>query len=205
MMESKKIKLLFATKNEHKVSEVRKIFDASKFEIMSLADFPEIQDIEESGKTFEENAFIKASAVFRKFGIPVIADDSGLAVEQLNGEPGIYSSRYAGDNATDKENNMKLLNELKKFPEPHLAKFVCAAVFYDGKKKFAATGELHGEIILQPRGNYGFGYDPLFIPQGYTKTLAELGSEMKNKISHRAKAFGKMEKILKDNFFDKEL
>ncbi len=197
------MKLLFATKNEHKVSEVRKIFDCTKFEILSLADFPDIHDIEESGNTFEENAFIKASAVFDKFRIPVIADDSGLAVEQLNGAPGIYSSRFAGENATDNDNNTKLLSELSEFPEPHLAKFVCAAVFYDGNNKFTATGELHGKIIMQQRGNNGFGYDPLFIPEGYTKTLAELSPEEKNKISHRAKAFGKMEKILIDNFFDK--
>ncbi len=199
-----KIKLLFATKNQHKVSEVNKIFNSKYFEILSLTDFAGVPDIEETGKTFEENALIKATVIYDKSGIPVIADDSGLAVEQLNGEPGVYSSRYAGEDASDSENNAKLLEKLSGMPKPHKAKFVCAAVYYDGQNKFTVTGELHGEIIGQQRGNNGFGYDPLFVPTGYSKTLAELKPEEKNKISHRAKAFGKLEKILIAKFFDEK-
>jgi len=120
-----------------------------------------------------------------------------LVVEQLNGEPGIYSARYSGVDATDEKNNLKLLEELKSFPEPHKAKFVCAAVYLDSKNNIITNGEIKGQIISEPRGNNGFGYDPLFLPDGFDKTTAELPPETKNKISHRAKAFGKLKQLLK--------
>ncbi len=196
MKKREKLKLLFATSNEHKILEVKNILNSEIFKILSLSGFSRVPEIEETGKTFEENAFIKAETVYKQFGIPVIADDSGLAVEQLGGAPGIYSSRYAGASASDAENNQKLLEELSRFPEPHLAKFVCCAVFYDGKNKISVTGELHGRIINKPEGKFGFGYDPVFLPEGFNKTLAEFLPEDKNKISHRAKAFEKLGKIL---------
>lgn len=159
-------KIIFATKNKGKVKEVEDILKDLNVQILSLADINESVNIEETGTTFEENAMIKAKKVYEKFRIPVIADDSGLVVEQLNGAPGIYSSRYAGEDGNDEANNRKLLKELKKYPKPHLAKFVCSAVFYDGNEFHTATGEMKGRIIEEQRGTNGFGYDPLFIPDG---------------------------------------
>ena len=193
-MEKKKI--IFATKNEGKRREVSRIFESSQIELLSLNDLGDIPEIEETGNTFEENAAIKAHKVFEKFRMPVVADDSGLAAEQLNGNPGVFSARYAGKNATDGENNNKLLNQLKNFPEPHPAKFVCVAVYYDGRKFFKAHGEVIGRIIKEPRGANGFGYDPLFVPEGFDKTMGELPLNRKNEISHRSKAFKALKKFL---------
>ncbi len=183
------MKIIFATKNDGKVREVKKIFDDDDIELISLNDFDNIPDIDETGNTFEENAKIKAIEIYRMFKIPVIADDSGLSVEQLDGAPGVISARYAGENSNSVENNKKLLRELENFEEPHRAKFVCAAVYFDGKKFITASGEMYGRIIKEGRGNNGFGYDPLFIPDGYSLTNGELELDEKNKISHRAKAF----------------
>lgn len=191
-------KVIFASKNKGKIAEVKKILSELNFELISLLDFKEDLEIEETGNTFEANAKIKATASFEKFKLPSIGDDSGLAVEQLNGAPGIYSARYAGKNATDEQNNKKLILELEKYPEPHKAKFVCTAIFFDGKNFIKAEGELKGRIIKIPRGENGFGYDPHFIPDGFTKTTAEISIEEKNKISHRAKAFNKLKEVLKE-------
>jgi len=143
---------------------------------------------------FEGNAKIKAEIIFNTFKLPTIADDSGIVALQLGNEPGIYSARYAGENANDEENNIKLIERLKSFPEPHNAKFVCAAVYYFGADFIVAMGEIAGSIIKKPRGTNGFGYDPLFLPDGYEKTTAELPPEIKNKISHRFKAFNQLKK-----------
>jgi XTP/dITP diphosphohydrolase len=149
-----------------------------------------------------ENAKLKAEAVYKKYNTPTLADDSGLVVEQLNGKPGIFSARYAGENTTDERNNSKLINELKNFPEPHKAKFVCSAVYFDGEIFLSGYGEVRGKIIDKPRGVNGFGYDPLFVADGYTKTMAELDAEVKNKISHRAIAFNELKKLI--NLIDNE-
>lgn len=194
---SQKQKILFATKNMGKLKEVAQILGEKEFELFSLNDFNNVGEIIEDGDTFEENAIIKAKHVYDKFRIPVLADDSGLVVEQLNGEPGVYSARYAGENATDGENNKKLISKLLDLPQPHKAKFVCSAVYFDGKKLVKSEGEIVGQIIDEPRGKNGFGYDPLFIPDGYDKTTAELELEAKNKISHRAKAFRSLFKMMK--------
>jgi len=187
-------KIIFATKNRGKAQEVKHIFKNLNVEIISLDDINESFEIEETGSTFEENALIKARIVFEKFKLPTIADDSGLVVEQLNGAPGIYSARYAGDDGNDTANNNKLLADLKKYPDPHKAKFVCSAVYYDGKNSYTSEGEIKGRIIDHERGTNGFGYDPLFVPENYEKTLAEFESEIKNKISHRYRAFIKLKK-----------
>jgi XTP/dITP diphosphohydrolase len=189
-------RIIFASKNEGKINEVRKILGELKVHILSLSDVDYTIEIEETGSTFEENAKIKADVIYKEYKIPVIADDSGLAVEQLNGEPGVYSARYAGLSAADEENNLKLLKALEKFPQPHKAKFVCLAVYYFGTDFFTAIGEVNGEIIKSPRGTKGFGYDPLFVPDGYDQTMAELKSEIKNKISHRFNAFVQLKKYL---------
>jgi XTP/dITP diphosphohydrolase len=189
--------IIFASKNRGKIEEVKKILGEQNFIIRSLLDYENFPDIEETGNTFEENAKLKAAAVYKKFNMPVIADDSGLAVEQLKGAPGVYSARYAGENVTYEENNRKLIEELKSFPESHRAKFLCTAVYFDGEKYIIAAGELSGNIISTPRGTNGFGYDPIFIPEGSQLTLAEISSEEKNKISHRAKAFNKLKQMIK--------
>ena len=190
-------KIIFATKNRGKAKEVKHIFQSLDVEIISLNDIDESIEIEETGVTFEENALLKARIVFDKFKLPTIADDSGLVVEQLNGAPGIYSSRYAGDDGNDIANNRKLLTELKKYPHPHKAKFVCSAVYYDENNSHTSEGEISGRIIEDERGTNGFGYDPLFVPENYEKTLAEFESEIKNKISHRYQAFIKLKKQIK--------
>jgi XTP/dITP diphosphohydrolase len=189
-------KLLFATKNNGKFKEVSHIFGEEYFELLSLNDFNNVGEILETGNTFMENAALKAEYVFKKFHFPTIADDSGLVVEQLNGEPGVYSARYAGANVTDDMNNKKLLSKLLDFPRPHKAKFVCSAVFYDGTDFVKTSGEVFGQIIDQPRGKNGFGYDPLFLPEGFDKTTAELDLDEKNQISHRAKAFKSLLKLI---------
>lgn len=181
--------LIFATGNLGKLKEVSKIFSNDDIKILSLKDFEDIPEIIEDGLTFEDNAFIKAEVIFNLFGKPVISDDSGLSIEQLNGEPGVISARYAGENCTYEDNNNKVINALKDFPEPHKAKFVSCALYFNGNEKIISIGELNGEIIKNGSGSNGFGYDPIFIPDGFTKTLAEMTTEEKNEISHRGIAF----------------
>jgi len=183
------MKVLFASKNNGKIREVKKILGEAGIEVLSLNDFEDTTDVVEDRDTFLENSMKKAEEIYDKFHIPVIADDSGLSVDQLAGRPGVHSARYAGENASDIENNEKLITELVGLPSPHKAKFISSAVYYDGNNYISGYGELIGEIITEPRGNNGFGYDPLFIPDGYDNTLAELTLEEKNSISHRAKAF----------------
>jgi XTP/dITP diphosphohydrolase len=189
-------KIIFASKNEGKVREVRYILNGIKAEILSLNDVGFTDEIPETADTFEGNARIKAETIYNKFKLPTIADDSGIIAIQLGNEPGVYSARYAGENATDEENNRKLLKKLKSFPEPHAAKFICAAVYYFGVDFMVTMGEILGSLIKEPRGTNGFGYDPLFLPDGYDKTSAELAPEIKNKISHRYKAFNQLKKYL---------
>jgi len=189
-------KIIFASKNEGKVKEVRHILNEINSEILSLNDVGFTDEIPETADTFEGNAKIKAETIFNKFKLPTIADDSGIVVLQLGNEPGVYSARYAGENSTDEENNLKLLEKLKSFPEPHKAKFICAAVYYFGGDFMVAMGEINGQIIKESRGTNGFGYDPLFVPDGYDKTSAELPPEIKNKISHRFKAFNQLKTYL---------
>lgn len=189
-------KIIFASKNEGKVKEVRHILNGINVEILSLNDVGYTDEIHESADTFEGNAKLKAEVIYNKFKLPTIADDSGIVALQLVNEPGVYSARYAGENATDEENNIKLRERLKSFPEPHKGKFICAAVYYFGADFIVAMGEIVGSIIKEPRGTNGFGYDPLFLPDGYDKTTAELPSEVKNKISHRFRAFNQLKKYL---------
>ena len=191
-------KIIFASKNEGKVREVRHILNGINADILSLNDVGFTDEIHESADTFEGNAKIKAEIIYNKFKLPTIADDSGIVAMQLGNEPGVYSARYAGENATDEDNNRKLIERLKSFPEPHKGKFICAAVYYFGADFIVAMGEIVGNIIKEPRGTNGFGYDPLFLPDGYDKTTAELPTEIKNKISHRFNAFNQLKKHLLD-------
>ena len=188
------LKIIFASKNPGKVKEIREIFQGSAYDIKSLNDLNGSPEIIEDGNTFEENAEKKAKEIFDYYKVPVISDDSGFAVEQLNWMPGVYSARFAGDNATDDANNEKLIASVKQYPEPHIAKYVCSAVFYDGKNVIIERGEIYGRIITTARGHNGFGYDPYFVPDGYNKTMAELDPDEKNRISHRGIAFKKLKK-----------
>ena len=194
------MKIIFASQNKGKVQEVKAIFNNSHFEIYSLYDLGNNMEIKETGSTFYDNAFIKAKAVYDYYKEPAIADDSGLIIEQLDGRPAVISARYAGDGCSYEDNNLKVISELWNFPEPHKAKFVSTALFYDGKNIIEAVGELHGKIIMEQRGTAGFGYDPIFIPDGYENTIAELSFEEKNSISHRAKSFNKLKELLLNKF-----
>ncbi|MBB1079854.1 XTP/dITP diphosphatase [Limosilactobacillus sp. STM2_1] len=180
--------IVIATKNEGKAREYQKMLEPQGIEIKTLADFPGIK-IDENGKTFEENATIKAMTVAKKLQLPVMADDSGLVVDALNGAPGIHSARYAGDH-DDAANNAKLLQNLINVPDPkRTAHFhtTIVAVKPDGTK-LVAEGRVDGHILHRPTGENGFGYDPLFYVDELKKSMAELTADQKNNISHRGKA-----------------
>ena len=193
------MKIIFATKNRGKFRELKNLFDKNKInaELISLNDLKEEISIKETGKTFLENALIKAKTVFKTFNLPVIADDSGLIVKELKDKPGIYSARYAGKNADDNANNNKLLRELQGVANRE-AYFECALAYIDKNgKRFVAEERCYGEIIDSPKGENGFGYDPIFFLKEFGKTMAEIDLETKNKISHRGKAFRKLINFLK--------
>ncbi len=188
--------MIAATNNQHKLHEIREILSQTGFEIYSLDDMGIHIDVEETGTNFEENALIKATEICKMTGQISIADDSGLEVMALNGEPGVYSARYAGvdGDGKDSANNQKLLQNMKDVPKGNRqARFcsVIATVFPDGRE-LTARGYIYGKIGFKEKGNNGFGYDPLFIIDGMDKTMAELTVEEKNKISHKANALKKM-------------
>ncbi len=190
------MRLLLATSNLHKLREIRAILSKNKsLELLTLRDFPQFKLPEETGTTFEENAILKAISAAKELHIMTLADDSGLVVPALDDRPGIYSNRYAGENASDKENLEKLINELHNIkPEKRLARFECAMALSNenGDLIKCVTGSCEGSLILEPRGNKGFGYDPIFIKYDYNKTMAELTEDVKNRISHRRRAFDKI-------------
>lgn len=194
--------IVLATKNEGKVREFREIMKDLPVLIRSLKDFPGFGEINEDGLTFEENALKKARALAGFTKGAAIADDSGLAVDFLKGAPGIFSARYAGPGARDQENNLKLLKELAGVPvEKRGAAFICAiAIVTPDGEEHVVKGECLGRIGSEMRGSEGFGYDPLFIPDGFEKSFAELGLEIKNGISHRFKAIEALKEVLKKSF-----
>ena len=185
------MKLVLATKNSGKVVEFRRILEelgATNLEVLGLDSFPEIGDIEETGKTFEENSLLKARTISKLTGLPALADDSGICVDALNGAPGLYSARYSGNG--DAANNQKLLEALKDVPdEKRTAYFICVAAYVrpDGFEK-VEEGRFYGKILHEVVGSGGFGYDPLFQPDGLNCSSAELSAEEKDAISHRGKA-----------------
>lgn len=177
-------KIVFATNNKHKLDEIREI-TRGKIEILSLSDIDCHDDIPETGVTFEENALLKAQYVKSKYGLDCFADDSGLEVDALNGEPGVYTSRFAGDNATSEDNMVKLLDELK-YKDNRGARFRTVIALIENGSHHYFNGTIEGKISETKQGEGGFGYDPIFIPNGYIETFAELGVDVKNNISHRA-------------------
>jgi non-canonical purine NTP pyrophosphatase (RdgB/HAM1 family) len=189
--QKKKMKVVFATNNMNKLSEVKKIL-GSNFEVMSLSDINCHDDIPEKGQTLKDNAIIKAQWVYDKYHVNCFADDTGLEVDALGGAPGVYSARYAGGEGHDSEANMKkLLSELE-HTENRKARFrTVMALIIDGKVT-TFDGIVNGSITKAKRGGEGFGYDPIFKPDGYEQTFAELGLDIKNRISHRARAIAKL-------------
>ncbi len=185
--------LVIATRNQGKAREFSEMLAPKGITIKTLADYSDVGEIAETGATFEENATIKAKAIADHTQLPVLADDSGLEVAALNGEPGIYSARYAGDH-DDAANNAKLLNNLKNVPaDKRQATFHTTLVLLKPNGlKLVVDGEVHGEILTAPRGENGFGYDPLFYVPSKGKTMAEMSDAEKNAISHRGRATQKM-------------
>lgn len=186
--------ILIATRNAGKAEEFRSLFEDMGYSIQTLLDYPDIPDVEETGTTFEENARLKAETIARKFQLPVLADDSGLKVDALHGQPGVFSARYAGLDKSDAANNAKLLHELTGVSEEErTAQFHCTLVIAaPGKESLVVSGEVAGRILTIPRGTNGFGYDPLFYLPGQGKTMAEFSQAEKNQISHRAVALEKL-------------
>lgn len=192
------MKLVLATSNKGKVREIKALYE--DFEVIPYSELIEEFEIVEDGDTFKENALIKARAVFKALNdddVVVIADDSGISVDVLGGEPGIYSARYAGKDANDKDNLYKLMDEIKKknlTSSP--AHYTAAIAIVTNKAEYSVHGWMYGTAITEARGDGGFGYDPMFIPSGHDKTLGELDDDIKKKLSHRSKALSLAKVIL---------
>jgi XTP/dITP diphosphohydrolase len=189
------IELLFATRNAHKTAEIQTIL-GEQFQVNDLAEHPEIPDVAETGRTFEDNAILKAVTVSKHIPGFVVADDSGLEVDALGGAPGVYSARYAGPDASDNEKIEKLLEHLGRVRAPkdaRRARFHCVlALARKGEVLGMFEGVVEGQIADRPRGSHGFGYDPIFIPNGFQRTFGELEPAEKNQLSHRARALEKL-------------
>lgn len=184
------MKIVFATNNKHKLDEIRKI-SQGKIEILSLSDIGCHDEIPETGTTLEENALIKALYIKEKIGFNCFADDTGLEVNALDGAPGVISARYAGEACNPQNNMEKLLREMRGLGNREARFRTVIALLMNDRQHFF-EGEIRGEIIEEKRGAAGFGYDPIFLPDGYDKTFAELGDDIKNKISHRAIATNRL-------------
>lgn len=194
------MRFVVASANSGKIKEIKKVLQDTSLEVVSMSEAGFSDEIEETGSTFEENALIKAEAVAAKVNAIVMADDSGLEVDALNGAPGVYSARYAGEGASDKDRNIKLLKELESTPDDkRQARFVSAiAVVLPDGRNFVVRGTCEGIITRAPSGDNGFGYDPLFYLPEFGATMAQISMEEKNKISHRGKALVKMVEKLKE-------
>ena len=187
-------KIIFATNNAHKLEEVREILK-NKYEVVSLAEIGFDEDIPETADTLEGNALIKAEFINKKYGFSCFADDTGLEVLALNGAPGVYSARYAGEQHDSVANMQKLLVDMHTILD-RKARFRTVVALIENDEVHYFEGEIKGQITTEPRGNEGFGYDPIFMPDGYIQTFAELGSAEKNVISHRALAVKKLAEYL---------
>ena len=189
------MKLVFATNNQHKLEEVSAILGNS-IELLSLKDINCDTDIPETADTLEGNALLKAQYIYNNFGINCFADDTGLEIEALNNEPGVYSARYAGENKNPEANMLKVLDNLRE-KENRKARFRTVIALILNGKEYLFEGIINGKITNSKQGSAGFGYDPIFMPEGYNETFAELGNHIKNKISHRALAINKLSDFLK--------
>jgi XTP/dITP diphosphohydrolase len=194
------MQILIATKNKGKVLEFQSMFSQLGIEVISLLDMNDIQDVEETGTTFEENAILKAETISSQLNIPVIADDSGLEIDALDGRPGVYSARYAGSHKDDDDNMDKVLHELSHVPDgDRTARFICALAFSrPGEETFVVKGMCEGQILHGRVGNEGFGYDPIFYVPSLNRSMAQLSKTEKNKISHRAMALSKLKDFINE-------
>jgi XTP/dITP diphosphohydrolase len=190
------MKLVFASHNQNKVNEIKSLLPKT-FEILSLTEIGFNEEIEETGLTLDENSRIKAQTVFEKTGYFCFADDTGLEIEALNYEPGVFSARYAGNQKNDSENIEKVLSKLQGMINRN-ARFRTVITLLIGQEEYSFEGKVEGKIIMEKRGEFGFGYDPIFIPENESRTFAEMPLEEKNKFSHRARAFQKMIEFLKN-------
>jgi XTP/dITP diphosphohydrolase len=180
------MKLLIASQNKHKIEEIKQIFDLTNIELLDLDQFNDDDDVVEDGKTFLDNAILKAKYFANKYHIPTLSDDSGLVVEALDGRPGINSKRYSGGN--DKDNYLKLLEEMKNISNRKAYFITVIAIYFPDGHIFHYEGKVHGEIAIAPKGTHGFGYDPIFYLPSLDKHMAELDADRKNQISHRGQA-----------------
>ena len=186
--------LLVGSANPDKAKELQELLTGLDWDVKSLADFPEVEAPEETEATFEGNALLKARFYSERFGVACVADDSGLQVDALDGAPGVYSARYAGEEGNAEKNNVKLMEALEEHPwHERTARFTCCAVFLEpGKDPHIETGTVEGHMAVEPCGDNGFGYDPLFVPDGFACTFAELENDQKHRISHRGRALHKL-------------
>ena len=192
------MQIVLATHNKGKMSEINNLLSSS-YEVLTLDHFPNIKEIPETGKTLKENAFIKARTVFEMTGLPSLADDTGLEVESLGGDPGVYSARYAGEQASYQDNCEKLLKNMMRVPkEDRGAKFRTVIAYKDDNRELSCDGSVKGEIAQSPKGSFGFGYDSVFYYPPLEKTFAELSEEEKNSISHRGRALRKFLLLFND-------
>jgi XTP/dITP diphosphohydrolase len=190
------MKLVFASHNQNKVTEIKSLLPET-FEILSLTEIGFNEEIEETGLTLDENSKIKAQTVFEKTGYFCFADDTGLEIEALNYEPGVFSARYAGNQKNDSDNIEKVLLNLQGITNRN-ARFRTVITLLIGQEEYSFEGRVDGKIIMEKRGEFGFGYDPIFIPENESRTFAEMSMEEKNQFSHRARAFQKMIEFLKN-------
>ena len=189
--------LVLATRNKHKVEEISAMLAGLSITVKDLSQFPSSPDVVEDGETLEENALKKARAAFEHTNLPVIADDTGLEVYYLLGEPGVYSARYAGETATYEDNNRLLLRKLNQVPERRRqARFRAVIALVGPGFSKTVEGICEGKILFDNKGNNGFGYDPIFQPIGHTKTFAEMSADEKNSLSHRSRAIEKLKELL---------
>jgi XTP/dITP diphosphohydrolase len=191
-------KIVLATRNKHKIQEIKTILHDLPLEILTLNDFPGVPVLREDGATFQDNSLQKAQAVYRHTKLAALADDSGLELFFLNGRPGVLSARYAGEGASDEQNNEKLLEQMRGVaPRRRKAQFRAVLTLLDEKGVDVTEGICPGTLAESGRGTNGFGYDPIFIPSGFSRTYAELTVEEKNQISHRARALAAMREVLR--------
>jgi XTP/dITP diphosphohydrolase len=195
-------KLLLATRNQNKKIELQQMLNNLDIIVLTFEDINGLPEVEEDGYTFEENAVKKSQVITSASGIVTLADDSGLVVDALDGQPGVYSARFAGEDADDEKNNDKLLRLMEDIPEAkRTARFICVIAVSDLKGRTEIVkGRCEGKIAYKPSGTNGFGYDPLFIPRGFDKTFAELSSYAKNSISHRGRALQQVQPVIKKVF-----
>ena len=192
------MQIVLATHNKGKMSEINNLLSSS-YEVLTLDHFPNIKEIPETGKTLKENAFIKARTVFEMTGLPSLADDTGLEVESLGGDPGVFSARYAGEQASYQDNCEKLLKNMMRVPkENREAKFRTVIAYKDDNRELSCDGSVKGEIAQSTKGSFGFGYDSVFYYPPLEKTFAELSEEEKNSISHRGRALRKFLLLFND-------